>query len=110
MPVAPVVGDGDILNHDDPSHRFRASMSWALDEFFAGVEEEFGVAAGDEDYLETPGDVIEFVVDNTEPSEGMDDDEYREHVAGVIGEIMARTLGITRYTEGSRFVQDLRVR
>jgi hypothetical protein len=28
----------------------------------------------------------------------------------VIGEIMARTLGVTRYTETSRFVQDLRVR
>ncbi len=87
-------------------------MSWALDEFFAGVEEEFGVPIGEADdaYLETPGAVIDFVVDNTSPTDGMDDDEYREHVAGVIGEIMARTLGITRYSESSRFVQDLRVR
>ena len=31
-------------------------MSWALEEFFAAVEEEFGVATGDGDawYLETP--------------------------------------------------------
>ena len=37
-------------------------------------------------------------------------EEYRDHVAGVVGEIMARTLGVTRYSEGSRFVQDLHVR
>ena len=35
---------------------------------------------------------------------------HRDHIAGVIGEIMARTLGITRYSESSRFVQDLHVR
>lgn len=87
-------------------------MSWALEEFFAGVEEEFGVALGDGDagYLETPGAVIDFVVDNTEPSDGMSDDEHRDYVAGVVGEIMARTLGVTRYSESSRFVQDLHVR
>ena len=87
-------------------------MSWALDEFFAAVGEEFGVEVGDSDegFLETPGEVIDYVVDNTSPSDGMDDDDYRDHVAGVIGEIMARTLGVTRYSEGSRFVQDLRVR
>jgi len=81
-------------------------MSWALDEFFAAVEEEFGVPIGDAEdgYLETPGEVIDFVVDNTRPTDGMGDDEYREHVAGVIGEIMARTLGITRYSENSRFI------
>lgn len=87
-------------------------MSWALDEFFAAIEEEFGVPVGDadENYLETPGAVIDFVVDNTRPADGMSDEEHREHVAGVIGEIMARTLGITRYSESSRFVQDLHVR
>lgn len=87
-------------------------MSWALDEFFAGVEEEFGVPIGEANdaYLETPGSVIDYIVENSEPSDGMDADEYREHVAGVIGEIMARTLGITRYSESSRFVQDLHVR
>jgi hypothetical protein len=87
-------------------------MSWALNEFFAGVEDEFGVPIGEADdaFLETPGAVIDFVVENTEPSDGMDAEEHREHVAGVIGEIMARTLGITRYSENSRFVQDLHVR
>lgn len=87
-------------------------MSWALDEFFAAVEDEFGVPVGDADegYLETPGAVIDHVVENSAPTDGMTDDEYRDHVAGVVGEIMARTLGITRYSEGSRFVEDLHVR
>lgn len=87
-------------------------MSWALDEFFAAVEDEFGVQVGDADegYLETPGAVIDYVVENSSASDGMTDDEYRDHVAGVVGEIMARTLGITRYSEGSRFVEDLHVR
>jgi len=87
-------------------------MSWALQEFFAAVEDEFGVAVGEagDGYLETPGEVIDFVVDNSAPADGMAPDEYRDHVAGVIGEIMARTLGITRYAETSRFVQDLHVR
>lgn len=87
-------------------------MSWALEEFFAAVEEEFGVSMGDGDagFLETPGAVIDLVVDNTEASDGMTDEEHRDYVAGVVGEIMARTLGVTRYTESSRFIQDLHVR
>jgi hypothetical protein len=87
-------------------------MSWALKEFFAALEEEFGVPAGnaDENFLQTPGEVIDFVVDHTEPVPGMDDGEYRDHVAGIVGEIMANTLGITHYDEASRFIQDLRVR
>ncbi|HEY9228867.1 MAG TPA: hypothetical protein VIP11_19600 [Gemmatimonadaceae bacterium] len=87
-------------------------MSWALEEFFAAVEEEFGVPVGESNdgFLETPGAVIDFVIDNTSPSDGMTDDEYRDHISGVVGEIMARTLGVTRYSEGSRFVQDLHVR
>ena len=87
-------------------------MSWALEEFFSAVEEEFGVPVGDAEsgFLETPGQVIDFVVDNTEPTDGMTADEHREHIAGVLGEIMARTLGVTRYSETSRFVQDLHIR
>ena len=87
-------------------------MSWALKEFFAAIEEEFGVPTGDADeaLLQTPGDVIDFVIENTDTVDGMDEGEYRDHVAGVVGEIMARTLGITRYDEDSRFIQDLRVR
>jgi hypothetical protein len=85
-------------------------MSWALNEFFAAVEDEFGVPAGDEEFLDTPGAVIDFIVDSTTPADGMDEDQHREHVAGVLGEIMARTLGVTRYNEDSRFIQDLHVR
>jgi hypothetical protein len=87
-------------------------MSWALQEFFAAIEEEFGVATGDSDetLLPTPGAVIDFVVENTQPTDGMTDDEHREYVAGVVGETMARTLGVTRYDEDSRFVEDLHVR
>src|ERR1041384_2320736 len=87
----------DIGRHESTRpHRLaavRAGMSWALDEFFAAVEEEFGVPVGDADdaYLETPGSVIDFIVDNSSPSDGMTDEEYRDHVAGVVGEIMART-------------------
>lgn len=94
----------------DPTSPRHATMSWALDEFFAAVEDEFGVAAGDEEFLETPGAVVDFIVDNTSPPDGMDDEEHRDHVAGVLGEIIARTLGITRYSEDSRFIQDLHVR
>jgi hypothetical protein len=87
-------------------------MTWALEEFFAAVEEEFGVPVGDtaDEFLGTPGQVIDFIVDNTEPSDGLAPDDYRDHVAGVVGEIMARTLGVTRYSEASRFIQDLHVR
>ena len=87
-------------------------MSWALNEFFSAVEEEFGVPIGEADdrFLETPGSVIDFVVENSSPTDSMDPEEYRDHVAGVLGEIMARTLGITRYSEDSRFIQDLHVR
>jgi len=87
-------------------------MTWALEEFFSAIEEEFGVEVGEatDPFLQTPGEVIDFVVDNTDPSDGMDPDEYRDHVAGVVGEIMARTLGVTRYSESSRFVQDLHIR
>jgi hypothetical protein len=85
-------------------------VSWALDEFFAAIGEEFDVPSGDAFSLETPGAVIDFIVDNTSPTDGMDGDEFRDHVAGVVGEIMARTLGVTRYDESSRFIQDLHIR
>jgi hypothetical protein len=86
-------------------------MSRPLDEFFAGVEDEFGVDIDDRtDTLDTPGDVIDYIVSMTAPTDGMDDEEHRDHVASVVGELMARTLGITRYREDSRFLQELRVR
>jgi hypothetical protein len=87
-------------------------MSGALEEFFAGVDEEFDVdlSGAASDTLKTPGDVIEYVVAETSATDGMTADEHRDHVAAVIGELMARTLGVTRYTESSRFLQDLHLR
>ena len=86
-------------------------MSEALDEFFAGVEDEFRLAITDDDrdLLTTPGTVIDFIVDQTTPRDGMSDEEHRDHVASVLGEIIAQTLGITRYHDESRFVEDLHV-
>jgi hypothetical protein len=85
-------------------------MTRPLDEFFAELEEEFGVDTdGQRDLFDTPGAVIDYVVSETSPADGMDEDEHRDHVASVVGEIMARTLGITRYREDPRF-QDLRAR
>ena len=87
-------------------------MSGALDDFFAAVEEEFGVdfVERERELFRTPGAVIEFVAENAQPADGMDPDEHRDHIAAVIGEIMAQTLGITRYQEDSRFLQDLHLR
>ena len=86
-------------------------MSRPLDEFFAEVEEEFAVDIDDQrDMFDTPGAVIDYVVAETQPADGMNDAEHRDHVAAVVGELMARTLGITRYREDSRFLQDLRLR
>ena len=81
-----------------------------MDEFFAEVEAEFGVDIdGQRDMFDTPGDVIDYLASEAAPADGMDDEEHRDHIASVIGELMARTLGITRYTEDTRF-QDLRIR
>jgi hypothetical protein len=87
-------------------------MSSPLEEFFGDVEEEFGVAIAPQgrDGLTTPGAIIDFLVDTTTPPDAMKPDEYRDHVAAVLGELMARALGITRYREDSRFLEDLRVR
>lgn len=78
-------------------------MSWALDEFLASVEEEFGVSIEDPEQLDTPGAVIDYVASETSPPDGMNEDEHRDHIASVVGELMARTLGITRYREDWRF-------
>ena len=81
-----------------------------MDEFFAEVEAEFGVDIdGQRDLFDTPGDVIDYLAAEAAPADGMDDEEHRDHIASVIGELMARTLGITRYAEDTRF-QDLRIR
>lgn len=87
-------------------------MPWALDEFFEMVEEEFGVDIPDveRDQLASPGEVIDFLVESSSTAAELDEEDRREHIAGVVGEIMAQTLGITRYQESSRFVEDLHVR
>jgi len=85
-------------------------MSGVLDEFFAAIEEEFRVDCGERELFHTPGAVIDYVVENTAPGDGMDPDEHRDHVAAVVGELMAQTVGITRYQEDSRFLQDLNLR
>lgn len=87
-------------------------MPWALDEFFEMLEEEFDVDIPDveRDQLGTPGEVIDWLVENSSTASELDEEDRREHIAGVVGEIMAQTLGITRYRETSRFVEDLRVR
>lgn len=87
-------------------------MPWALDEFFEMLEEEFAVDIPDveRDRLGTPGEVIDWLVENSSVAAELDEEDRREHIAGVVGEIMAQTLGITRYRETSRFVEDLRVR
>ena len=86
-------------------------MSWALNEFFAAVEEEFGVPPATPRLSRDTGRGHRFrrrqhVADRRHGRRA----SIRDHVAGVVGEIMARTLGVTRYEEASRFVQDLHVR
>jgi hypothetical protein len=95
------------LDHHDLFPPPVPAVSWALDEFYTAVSEEFGVdVEGAEDGgLSTAGEIIDFVVENTTPTDGMDSQEHRDHVAGVIGEIMARILGVTRYTETSPLVE-----
>lgn len=87
-------------------------MAWALDEFFASVEEEFAIDIPDvdRDSLTTPGEVVDYLVEYSKTAGDLEEEDRRDHIAGVIGEIMAQTLGITRYRETSRFVEDLRVR
>jgi hypothetical protein len=106
------VHDGHIPMHDVISSHSWFDMSGPLTEFFTAVADEFGVPIGEAEdaYLQTPGQVIDHVVENSSPADGMSDEEHREHVGGVVGEIMARTLGVTRYSEDSRFVQDLQLR
>lgn len=87
-------------------------MGWALDEFFSSVEEEFDVSIPSDrrEMLTTPGYVVDYLVDHSSAAPELDDDERREHISSVLGELMAQALGVTRYREDSRFVEDLKVR
>ncbi len=87
-------------------------MPWALDEFFSSIEEEFGVSSPDDrrELLTTPGLVVEHLLEHSDVASELDEDDRREHFSSVLGELMAQSLGVTRYTDDSRFVEDLKVR
>jgi hypothetical protein len=112
--------DGSGMARESRRAKMRASAQYsalngtprlmrAMEEFFAAVEDEFGVEVANSRNLETPGDVIDYVCESTRPADGMTDDEHRDHVASVMGELLAQTLGVTRYSESTRF-QDMRGR
>ncbi len=87
-------------------------MTWALDEFFSSVEEEFGVSIPEESraMLATPGMVVEHLLEHSSAASELDDEDRREHISSVLGELIAQSLGITRYTDESRFVEDMKVK
>jgi hypothetical protein len=87
-------------------------MALALDEFFSCVEDEFQVSIPDDrrELLTTPGLVIDHLVEHSDAATELDEDDRRDHIASVLGELMAQALGVTRYTEDSRFAEDLKVR
>ena len=66
------------------------------DRLLDAVEEEFGVAipAADRDGLETVGALVSYVaLRHPQPGESLTADELREHVAAVVGELLAREHG-----------------
>lgn len=87
-------------------------MTWALDEFFSSVEEEFGVSLPDasREMLATPGLVVDYLLEHSDVASELDEDDRREHLSSVLGELIAQSLGITRYGDDSRFVEDMKVR
>jgi hypothetical protein len=82
-------------------------MSVDLGEFFASVEEEFGVDIDSASAPHmSPVELCDYVVEHMpEPGERMDEDERRDYVDSVLGELMAQVLGITRYDEQSPYAQ-----
>jgi hypothetical protein len=84
-------------------------MSWALDEFFASVEDEFRVEIDPtRDQVTTPAEVVDYILEESPVAREMDAEDRREHVAAIVGELIAQTLGVTRYSEHSRFIEDLK--
>lgn len=64
---------------------------------FAAVEVEFGVRVppADRARLETVGDLVAYVALHHPPlGESLTDEELRDHVAAVVGELLAREHGI----------------
>ncbi|MHB1072798.1 MAG: hypothetical protein ACYC3Q_08230 [Gemmatimonadaceae bacterium] len=77
-----------------------------LSALITSVEDEFGVEIENADAAEvtTPRELALYIVENMpEPGEHMDDDERRDYVESVLGELIAQVLGITRYDEESTF-------
>ena len=87
-------------------------MTWALDEFFSSVEEEFGVSIPEvsREMLATPGLVVDYLVEHSDAASELDEEDRRDHLSSVLGELIAQSLGITRYRDDSRFVEDMKVR
>jgi hypothetical protein len=86
-------------------------MPAGLGELFALVEEELGVDIWDADEASqtTPTELVQHVLE-TVPDVGgpMSDEERREYVETVLGELMEQVLGITRYDEDATFAEILR--
>lgn len=77
-----------------------------LSALITSVEDEFGVEIENADAAEvtTPRELALYIVENMpEPGEHMDEDERRDYVESVLGELIAQVLGITRYDEESTF-------
>jgi hypothetical protein len=75
-------------------------MHEGVEDLLASVEEEFGVAISDYGRVSvmTPNELVEYLISRMPaPSESMGEDEQMEHIEAVLGELMARTVGITRY-------------
>ena len=85
-------------------------MSVDLGELFASVEEEFDVPLDtDATRHMSPRELVEHIVENMpEPGERMDDEERRDYIDSVLGELMAQVLGITRYDEEMPFHEIVR--
>lgn len=86
-------------------------MSWKLDEFFAALEDEFRISFGeaDREFLSTPGSLIDYIASETSPGDDADDEQHRDEIVGTVAELLESTLGITRWTEDSRFLEDLKL-
>lgn len=85
-------------------------MSVDLGELFASVEEEFDVPldAAAAAHM-SPRELVEHLVENMpEPGERMDDEERRDYIDSVLGELMAQVLGITRFDEEMPFHEIVR--
>ncbi len=66
------------------------------DRLFEAVEAEFGVRVPpeDRDALETVGQLVSYVaVRHPPPGESLTDEELRQYVAAVVGELLAREHG-----------------